>query len=170
MREIRIKRKLYLSNKMPAIMVSTNVMNKPTENNKQTNCFLKIFIQKLISFTVKSNSRNTDWIVDRFPQVKSAEYMAKINTKIICLRSGAFHNFSWKLYQKYIKRLWNIYKYINFLSITYFPWAQCVKCKLKFTSKFFTIVADLVAVVRKINRRSAVKETRWKSSKVNFAA
>ena len=72
--------------------------------------------------------------------------MAKINTKIICLRSGAFPNFSWKLYQKYIKRLWKIYKYINFLSITYFPWAQCVKCKFKFTSKFFKMVADLVAV------------------------
>ena len=60
-------------------------------------------------------------VQDPFPQVKSAEHMAKINTKIMCLRSGAFPNFSWKLYQKYMKRLWNIYKYINFLSITYFP-------------------------------------------------
>ena len=105
--------------------------------------------RKTHKFTVKNNSRNTDCIVDPFPQVKSAEYMAKINTKIICLRLGAFPNFSWKLYQKYIKRLWNIYKYINFLSITYFPWAQCVNCKLKFASKFFKIVADLVAVVQK---------------------
>ena len=92
-----------------AIMFSTNVMNEQTENNKQTNCFLKIH-----KFTVKSNSR-THWLdrQDPFPQVKSAEHMAKINTKIICLRSGAFPNFSWKLYQKYIKRLWNIYKHIN---------------------------------------------------------
>ena len=49
-------------------------------------------------FTVENNSRNTDWIVDRFPQVKSAELIAKINTK--CLKSGAFPNFSLKLYQK----------------------------------------------------------------------
>ena len=42
-------------------------------------------------FTVKNNSRNTDWIVDRFPQVKLAELMAKINTK--GLKSGAFPNF-----------------------------------------------------------------------------
>ena len=60
MREIRIKRKLYLSNKMPVIMFSTNVMNEPTENEKQTNCFLKIFIRKLQLKAVKSNSRNTD--------------------------------------------------------------------------------------------------------------
>ena len=26
---------------------------------------------------LKSNSRNTDWMVDPFTQVKSAEYMAK---------------------------------------------------------------------------------------------
>ena len=101
--------------------------------------FFANFYSETHKFTVKSNSRNTDWIVDPFPQVKSAEHMATINTKIICLRSGAFPNFSWKLYQKYIKRLWNIYKYINFLSITYFPWAQCVNCKI--TWKFFKKVA-----------------------------
>ena len=32
-----------------AIMFSTNVMNGQTENNKQTNCFMKIFIRKLIT-------------------------------------------------------------------------------------------------------------------------
>ena len=37
-----------------AIMFSTNVMNEQTENNKQTNCFLKIFIRKLISLTLKA--------------------------------------------------------------------------------------------------------------------
>ena len=31
--------------------------------------------------------------------------MAKINAKIICLKAGAFPNFSWNLYQKYVKRL-----------------------------------------------------------------
>ena len=58
-----------------------------------------------------------------------------------------FPNMSWKLYQKGIKRLWNIYKYINFLSITYFPWALCVKCKL--TWKFIQKVADLVTLQRR---------------------
>ena len=98
-------------------MFSTNVINERAENNKKTNCFMKIFIRKPISLPFKgihviltgsSGSVSTS--------IKSAEHMAKINTKIICLRSGAFPNFSWKLYQKYIKRLWNIYKYINFLS------------------------------------------------------
>ena len=57
------------------------------------------------TFTVKGDSHNTDWIVpDPFAQVKSTEHMAKINAEIICLRSGAFPNSSWKLYQKYIKR------------------------------------------------------------------
>ena len=36
-----------------AIMFSTNVMNEQTENNKQTNCFLKIFIRKPISLPLK---------------------------------------------------------------------------------------------------------------------
>ena len=47
--------------------------------------------------------------------------MVKIN-----LRSGAFPNFSWKLYQKYIKRLWNIYEYISFLLITNFPFQRWI--------------------------------------------
>ena len=42
--------------------------------------FLENFYSKTNTFTIKSNSRNTDWIVDLFPQVKSAEHMAKINT------------------------------------------------------------------------------------------
>ena len=37
-----------------AIMFSTNVMNEQTENNKQTNCFLKIFIRKSISLPLKA--------------------------------------------------------------------------------------------------------------------
>ena len=35
-------------------MFSTNVMNEQTENNKQTNCFLKIFIRKPISLPLKA--------------------------------------------------------------------------------------------------------------------
>ena len=39
---------------MPAIMFSSNVMDEQTENNKQTNCFLKIFIRKPISLPLKA--------------------------------------------------------------------------------------------------------------------
>ena len=77
---------------MPAILFLTNVMNKQTEINKHTNCFLNVFYSKTHTFTVKSNSINTDWIVDSYPQVKSAEHVAEVDTKIICLRSGAFPN------------------------------------------------------------------------------
>ena len=73
---------------MPAIMFLTKDMNKQTENNKQTNCFLKILFENPNVF-LKSNSRNTDWFVDSYPQVKSAEHVAKINS-----RSGTFPNFS----------------------------------------------------------------------------
>ena len=45
-----------------AIMFSTNVMNEQTENNKQEKLFLENFYFKTHEFTVKSNSRNTDWI------------------------------------------------------------------------------------------------------------
>ena len=37
-----------------AIMFSTNVMKEQTENNKQTNCILKIFIQKPTSLLLKA--------------------------------------------------------------------------------------------------------------------
>ena len=80
-----MKRKLYLSDKTPAIMFLTN---------RQIVYFVENFHSKTHKFTVKSNSRNTDWIVDPFAQVKSAEYGAKINNKIVCLRSGAFPIFS----------------------------------------------------------------------------
>ena len=68
---------------MPAIMFLTNVMNKQTENNKQTNCYLKVFYSKTHKFTDKSNSSNTDCIVDTYPRVKLAEHVAKIDTKIM---------------------------------------------------------------------------------------
>ena len=79
---------------MPAIMFSTNVKDDLTENNKQTNCFLKIFIRKPISLPLKAIHVTLTGPSYPFPQVKSAEDMAKINAKIICLRSGAFPNFS----------------------------------------------------------------------------
>ena len=41
--------------------------------------FLEDFYSKTHKFTIKSNSRNTDWIMDLFPQVKSAKHMAKLN-------------------------------------------------------------------------------------------
>ena len=62
---------------MPVIMFSTNIVDERTENNKQK-LFLENFYSKTLKFTIKSNSRNTDWIVDLFPQVKSAEHMAKL--------------------------------------------------------------------------------------------
>ena len=48
---------------------------KTTETDK---LFLENFYSKTHKFTIKSNSRNTDWIVDLFPQVKSAKHMAKL--------------------------------------------------------------------------------------------
>ena len=136
-------------------MFLTKDMNKQTENNKQTNCFLKILFENPNVF-LKSNSRNTDWFVDSYPQVKSAEHVAKINS-----RSGTFPNFSWELYQKYIKRLWNIYRYINVLSIPYFTW------------KFFKMVADLVAVQKRTSaprewHKVEVLEGKFRSIKLSF--
>ena len=49
-------------------MFSTNVMDEQT------------MLFQTHKYTIKSNSRNTDWIVDLFQQVKSAEHIAKINT------------------------------------------------------------------------------------------
>ena len=60
-----------------AIIFSTNVMNEQTENNKQTNCFLKIFIRKPISLPLEAIH-----VTLSGSSVKSAEHMAKINTKI----------------------------------------------------------------------------------------
>ena len=56
---------------------------------------------------LKSNSRNTNWIVDPFTH-------GKIDTKSISIR-GVFCNFSLTPMSKWIKRLWIIYKYISSL-------------------------------------------------------
>ena len=108
------------SAKMSAIMFSTNVMDEQTENNKQTNCFLKIFIRKPISLPLKGIHVTLTGSSGFVSTSKIGWAHGKFN---ICLRSGAFPNLSWTLYEKFIKRLWNIYKYINFLSISCFPWA-----------------------------------------------
>ena len=42
---------------------------------------------------INCNSRNTIWIVDPFTQVKSAEYIAKFNIKLIS-NLGSFYSFS----------------------------------------------------------------------------
>ena len=36
------------------IIFSSNVLNEQIENNKQTNCFLKIFIRKSVSLPLKA--------------------------------------------------------------------------------------------------------------------
>ena len=51
------------------------------------------FLFKFQKVNPKNNSQNTIWIVDPFTQVKSAEHMAKFNTKSISNR-GTFCNFS----------------------------------------------------------------------------
>ena len=53
-------------------------MNKQKTINRQIVSWKFLF--EAHKFTIKNNSRNTDWIVDLFPQGKSAEHMAKINT------------------------------------------------------------------------------------------
>ena len=59
-------------------------MNEQTQNNRHAEkTFLENFYSKSKKLILKSNSENTFWIVDPFTQVKSAEHMAKFNTKSI---------------------------------------------------------------------------------------
>ena len=60
-----------------AIIFSTNIMNEQTENNKQTNCFLEIFIRKPISLPLEAIH-----ITLTGSSVKSAEHMAKLTLKL----------------------------------------------------------------------------------------
>ena len=94
-------------------------MNKQKTINRQIVSWKFLF--EAHKFTIKNNLRNTDWIVDLFPQEKSAEHMAKINTLNYVSVSGAFPSLSWKRYQKFINVYEAFHKYINFLSIAYFP-------------------------------------------------
>ena len=66
---------------MSAIMFSTNAMKQQTDKLVLENIYSKThkFTRPLKAIHVTL----TAWIVDPFPQVKSAEHMAKNNTKII---------------------------------------------------------------------------------------
>ena len=66
-----------------AIMFSTNVMNEQTENNKQTNCFLKIFIRKSITLPLKAIHVHTDWIVRiRFHKLNRLSTWQKLTLRL----------------------------------------------------------------------------------------
>ena len=102
--------------------------------------FLENFYSKTHKFTVKSNSPSTDWIVDPFQQVKSAEHMAKINTKIICLLSGAFPNSSWKplskIYKTSMKHIentsWKVLAYGIYARVVHVSEILLVRCAHSF--------------------------------------
>ena len=85
-----------------------NFMNEQTQNNWQRSRFLKIFLQNPKSQSFKAIRKNTIWIVDPFTQVKSAEHIAKFNTKSISNR-GTFCKFSLaakrKIYKTSMKHL-----------------------------------------------------------------
>ena len=90
--------------------------------------------------------------------------MAKINTKIICLRSGAFSNFPSKIYKTSMKH----YKYMSSFQYPSFLKHNVLNVSLPEYS-----VERLLTWSQFRKRqalRSGVKETRSKSSKVNFAA
>ena len=50
--------------------------------------FLETFYSKTHKLILKSNSRNTNWIVDPFTQIKSAEHVTKFNIKKISREGG----------------------------------------------------------------------------------
>ena len=132
-------------------------MNEQTQNNRQRSRFLKIFIQ-----SPKSNSENTIWIVDPFTQVKSAEHMAKFNTKSIS-NQGTFCNFSLapkrKIYKTSMKHL-KIHKF-PFKNVIVFA----IECKmyLKIQQKLHCL-----GCISKQTMHSVVKKTRLNSLKDDF--
>ena len=87
-----------------------------TENNKQTNCFLKISIRKFISLPLKAIhiALTGSWI--RFHKYNRLSAWQKLTLKLSVSDLAHFQIFLENYYQKYIKRLWNIYKYTNSLS------------------------------------------------------
>jgi len=110
-----------------------NVINERTHNNRQRNYFSKKIIQKSHKWILKSNTHNTDWLVDPFMQVKSTW---QTSTQISNWRAQA----DLKMYISYK----DIYKCINFffknvifLSIEY-------KINLKILQKL-CLVCNLVA-------------------------
>ena len=116
--------------------------------------------EKLI---LKSNSENTIWIVDPFTQVKSAEHMAKFNTKSISNR-GTFCNFSLapkrKIYKTSMKHL-KIHKF-PFKNVIVLASIEC-KMYLKIQQKL-----HYLGCISKQTMRSVEKKTRLNSSKNDF--
>ena len=110
----------------------------------------------------KSNSENTIWIVDPFTQVKSAEHMAKFNTKSIS-NQGTFCNFSlapkkkiYKTSMKHLKTRKFPFKNVIILAI------EC-KVYLKIQQKL-----HYLGCISKQTMRSVEKKTRLNSSKDDF--
>ena len=71
-----------------AIIFPTNVMNEQTENSKQTNCFLKIFIRKPISLPLEAIHVTRTGSSGSVPTSKIGWVRGKNYTEInlICLR------------------------------------------------------------------------------------
>ena len=135
------------------IVFWANFMNEQTQNNRQRSLFLKIFIQNPKSQSFKAIRKNTIWIVDPFTQVKSAEHIAKFNTKSISNR-GTFSNFSLaakrKIYTTSMKHL-KIRK-LPFKNVI----VLAIECKM-----YLEIQQKLhcLACISKQTMRSVVKKT-----------
>ena len=137
-------------------MFWANSTNEQTQNNRQRSGFLKIFTSN------PKSSENTISIVDPFTQVKSAEHMAKFNTKSISNR-GTFCNFSLAPKRKIYKTS------MKHLKIHKFPFKNvivlAIECKmyLKIQQKLHCL-----GCISKQTMRSVVKKTRLNSSKDDF--
>ena len=138
-------------------------MNEQTQNNRQRSRFLKIFIQNPKSQSFKAIRKSTIWIVDPFTQVRSAEHMAKFNTKSISNR-GTFCNFSLVAKRKIYKTS------MKHLKLHKFPFKNvivlAIECKmyLKIQQKL-----HCVGCISKQTMSSVVRKTRLNSSKDNFS-
>ena len=95
------------------------------------------FLFKFQKVNPKNNSQNNIWIVDPFTQVKSAEHMAKFNTKSISNR-GTFCNFSLASKRKIYKTS------MKHLKIHKFPFKNvivlAIECKM-YLKNFTALVA-----------------------------
>ena len=131
-------------------------MYEQTQNNSKRSRLWN-FIQN-----PKSNSENTIWIVDPFTQVKSAEHMAKFNTKSIS-NQGTFCNFSLAPKKKIYKTS------MKHLKTRKFPFKNviilAIECKV-----YLNIQQKLhyLGCISKQTMRSVEKKTRLNSSKDDF--
>ena len=120
------------------------------------------FLFKFQKVNPKNNSQNNIWILDPFTQVKSAEHMAKFNTKSISNR-GTFCTFSLAPKRKIYKTS------MKHLKIHKFPFKNvivlAIECKmyLKIQQKL-----RCLGCISKQTMRSALKKTRLNSSKDDF--